>query len=167
MSQGYVLGSRSKRRLGSCHPDLIKVVDLAIQVTSVDFTVLEGVRSEAHQKRLFQQAKSKTLNSRHLPKVPKNKPELGPVSHAVDLGAWVNGTVNWDWPNYFEIANSMKAAAEFLNVPIRWGGCWCLMDQYDNAEQAYYAYIKRKQAKGKTPFPDGPHFELDWGAYPV
>lgn len=168
MQQEFVLGARSKQRLASCHPDLIEVVELAIQLTTVDFAVLETVRSEARQKRLFQRARSKTLNSRHLPKVPRNQPEIGRVSHAVDLGAWVNGAVDLDdWSHCFEIANSVKAAAGLLGVPIRWGGCWALLDQYENAEQAHSAYIERKKAAGKEPFPDGAHFELDWGAYPV
>ncbi|OPX57056.1 peptidoglycan L-alanyl-D-glutamate endopeptidase CwlK [Oceanospirillum multiglobuliferum] len=169
MSQGngYVLGARSKQRLLSCHPDLVEVVDLAIQLTTTDFTVLETTRSPSHQQLRVSQGKSKTLNSRHLPKIPKANPTLGAVAHAVDLGAWVNGTVAWDWMHYFVIADAIKTAAEFLKVPIRWGGCWDYLDHYDNAEQAYHAYLRRKQKAGETPFTDGPHFELCWKAYPV
>ena len=41
----FSLGPRSKMRLQGVHPDLVKVVERAIQISTVDFTVLEGVRS--------------------------------------------------------------------------------------------------------------------------
>ncbi len=163
----HVLGRRSKQRLTNCHPDMAAVVERAIQISCVDFTVLETLRTEQRQRNLVRQGKSLTKNSRHLGKVPKHTPELGPIAHAVDLGAWIDGALDWDWVHYFTIADAMKQAAEELKVRIKWGGCWDYLDHYDNAEQAYHAYIKRKNAAGKKPFPDGPHFELCWEEYPV
>lgn len=163
----HVLGRRSKQRLTNCHPDMAAVVERAIQISCVDFTVLETLRTERRQRQLIRQGKSCTTNSRHLARVPKNALELGPIAHAVDLGAWVKGTINWEWEHYFIIANAMKQAAEELKVRIRWGGCWDYLDQYDNAEQAAQTYIKRKKAEGKKPKGDGPHFELCWEEYPV
>ena len=126
---GYVLGLRSRKRLKGVHPDLVKVVKRALEISEVDFTVLEGVRSVSRQRQLVEQGASTTMNSRHL------------TGHAVDLGAWVGGTVRWDWPLYHKIGAAMKQAADELNVKIVWGGDW-------------------------KKFPDGPHFQLDWGAYP-
>ena len=40
----YVLGTRSKDNLKGVHPDLVKVVERAITLTTQDFTVIEGVR---------------------------------------------------------------------------------------------------------------------------
>ena len=48
----YTLGVRSKARLKGVHPDLVKVVERAINLTTVDFTVLEGVRDPMRQKKL-------------------------------------------------------------------------------------------------------------------
>lgn len=166
-SATFVLGRRSSQRLEDAHPDLRAVVAVAIQLSSVDFTVIETLRTEQRQRHMVRQGKSQTKNSRHLPRVPKNAPELGAIAHAVDLGAWVNNTVSWDWQYYFAIADAMKTAAEALRVRIRWGGGWDYLDHYDNAEQAYYAYIQRKKDADEKPFPDGPHFELCWEAYPV
>jgi len=126
----YKLGARSKQRLKGVHDDLVKVVERAIEITEVDFAVLEGVRSRARQEQLFKQKATKTMNSRHL------------TGHAVDLGAYVGGSVRWDWPLYYQIADAMKAAAAELEIPLTWGGDW------------------------KT-FPDGPHFELPWADYPA
>ena len=38
----YVLGKRSRERLDGLHPDLVVIVERAIEVTPVDFAVLEG-----------------------------------------------------------------------------------------------------------------------------
>lgn len=108
----HTLGPRSKQRLKGVHPDLVKVVERAIQITEVDFTVLEGLRSPERQKALVEAGASQTLNSRHL------------TGHAVDLGAWVGDEVRWDWPLYHKIATAMKEAARLEGVKIVWGGDW-------------------------------------------
>lgn len=126
---GYKLGLRSKLRLQGVHPDLVKVVERAIEITEVDFTVLEGMRTEDRQRELVKKGASTTMRSRHL------------TGHAVDLGAYVDGTVRWDWPLYHTIAEAMKQAAQELKVDMEWGGDW-------------------------KSFPDGPHYQLSWKSYP-
>lgn len=126
---GYKLGLRSKQRLKGVHPDLVKVVKRAIEISEVDFTVLEGIRSEKRQAELLAKGASTTMRSRHL------------TGHAVDLGAYVDGSVRWDWPLYHKIAAAMKQAAKEEGVHMEWGGDW-------------------------AKFPDGPHFQLNWEKYP-
>jgi len=125
----YQLGARSKTRLKGVHPDLVKVVHRAIEMTLVDFTVLEGLRTPDRQKTLMEAGASQTLNSRHI------------TGHAVDLGAWVDDEVRWDWPLYYKIANAMKEAAKELGVSIVAGADW-------------------------RTFKDGPHFELNRKTHP-
>lgn len=108
----YKLGERSLMRLQGVHPDLVKVVKNAIDISTVDFTVLEGRRSPERQKVLVEAGASQTLNSRHI------------TGHAVDLGAWVDDQVDWSWPLYARIAGAMKMVAKDLNIPIEWGGEW-------------------------------------------
>jgi peptidoglycan L-alanyl-D-glutamate endopeptidase CwlK len=108
----FTLGQRSKLRLKGIHPDLVKVVERAIKITEVDFTILEGIRTPERQKTLVEAGASQTLNSRHI------------TGHAVDLGAWVGDEVRWDWPLYHKIAAAMKDASKQVNVPIEWGGDW-------------------------------------------
>ena len=108
----FSLGPRSKQRLKGVHPDLVKVVERAIEITDVDFTVLEGLRTPERQKALVEAGASQTLNSRHL------------TGHAVDLGAWVGDEVRWDWPLYHKISAAMKEAAKLEGVSIVWGGGW-------------------------------------------
>lgn len=108
----FVLGQKSLERLNGVHPDLVKVVKLAITRTPVDFVVLEGLRTKERQAVLFKQGATKTMNSRHL------------TGHAVDLAPAIGGVVSWDWPLYHKLAPVMKAAAKDLGVAITWGGDW-------------------------------------------
>lgn len=108
----FLLSKKSLDRLSGVHPDLVRVVQRAIEVSEVDFTVLEGLRDPARQKTLMESGASQTLNSRHI------------TGHAVDLGAWVDNQVDWSWPLYHKIAAAMKEAAKELNVAIVWGGDW-------------------------------------------
>ena len=113
----FILGHRSVQRLLTVHPDLVRVVHRAIELTEVDFTVLETLRTVERQKELVKAGASQTMNSRHLP----GKDGL---ARAVDLGAYIAGEVRWDWPLYHKIAAAMKQAAKECNVPIEWGGDW-------------------------------------------
>ena len=106
------LGPRSIARLQDVHPDLVRVVRRAAVMSSLDFTVLEGIRTLPRQKQLMAQGATRTLNSRHL------------TGHAVDLAPMIGGTVSWDWPLYHRLAKVVKAAADHEGVPITWGGDW-------------------------------------------
>lgn len=126
----FVLGKKSLDRLSGVHPHLVSVVKRAIEITECDFTVLEGVRSITRQEQLVKAGASQTMRSRHI------------TGHAVDLGAYVGGSVRWDWPLYYKIADAVKKAAAELNIPIEWGGDW-------------------------KSFKDGPHFQLPHKEYPA
>ena len=106
------LNKKSIDRLSGVHPDLVSVVKLAIELSDIDFQVIEGVRSKARQEQLVKAGASKTMNSRHL------------TGHAVDLAALINDSVRWDWPLYSKIADAMKQAATQLKISIEWGGDW-------------------------------------------
>ncbi|WP_431688949.1 M15 family metallopeptidase [Hahella sp. NBU794] len=106
----FYLGKRSKSRLVGLHPDLVKVIERAIQITPIDFTVLEGLRTIERQTELYKAGKSKTMRSRHL------------TGHAVDLGVLINGSITWEARYYQILADAVKQAAEGLGIPIEWGG---------------------------------------------
>ena len=108
----YKLGPRSLTRLNGVHADLVKVVTRAIEISDVDFTVLEGLRTIERQRELVNAGASQTMNSRHLD------------GHAVDLGAWVDSRVDWSWPLYDKINDAMQKASAQVGVPIEWGGSW-------------------------------------------
>jgi peptidoglycan L-alanyl-D-glutamate endopeptidase CwlK len=134
----YSLSKKSIDNLAGVHPDLVKVVRRAIQLTPVDFRVNEGLRTLARQKQLVAAGASRTMKSRHI------------TGHAVDLVAVMDldhdGTVEtqemFHWPLYPKIAEAMKQAASELGVKIEWGGAW-------------------------RTFKDGPHFQLPFKEYPA
>ena len=106
----FKLSQKSLDKLKGVDEELVRVVKRAIELSSVDFTVIEGVRDVERQKELVAKGYSQTLKSKHV------------IGKAVDLGAWVNNTVSWDKSPYYKIAEAMKQAAKELNVNIRWGG---------------------------------------------
>lgn len=108
----FYLSTRSKKALEGVHPDLVAVVKRAIQLTSVDFVVTEGLRTLERQHHLKALGATRTLRSRHL------------TGHAVDLAALDGRTIRWDWPLYDRIAKAMKQAARELKVQLVWGGDW-------------------------------------------
>ena len=57
----FQLSQRSLDKLEGVHPDLVKVVKLAITYTDVDFGVIYGVRDLATQERLYKSGKSQTM----------------------------------------------------------------------------------------------------------
>ena len=62
----FALGSKSRQSLSGVHPDLVRVVERAIEVTPVDFQVYEGLRTRARQAKLVASGASQTMDSRHL-----------------------------------------------------------------------------------------------------
>jgi peptidoglycan L-alanyl-D-glutamate endopeptidase CwlK len=127
--RNFKLSKRSLDRLVGVHPSLVLVVQTAITLTEIDFVVTEGLRTPARQSQLMDAGASMTMNSRHI------------TGHAVDLAAWVDGTVRWDWPLYHKLGAAMKRAAKIHNVDMEWGGDW-------------------------RTFKDGPHFQLTWKSFP-
>ena len=137
----YRLGSQSRSRLKGVHPQLVRIVERAIELTSQDFMVLEGVRTPQRQKELYAQGRTKpgpkvtwTLNSNHFVKADG-------FGHAVDL---VPYPVDWNSPAKFDaMAKAMFAAARELGVGLRWGADW----DRDG----------KPRERGES---DSPHFEL-------
>jgi peptidoglycan L-alanyl-D-glutamate endopeptidase CwlK len=153
----FVLGQRSLQRLDGVHADLVKVIKRAISRSAVDFTVLEGRRSVERQRELVRSGASQTMDSRHI------------TGHAVDLGAFVAGAVQWEWPLYPQIADAVRVSAIELGIPIRWGGGWFELNSCTSQrgiEQKVAAYVAERKAQKRKAFLDGPHFELPAARYP-
>ena len=133
---------RSIDNMKGLHPDLIRVLNRALQTSPHMFVVTEGLRTLERQRELLRVGATKTLKSRHL-KQPDG------YGHAFDFYALVD--INKDGKVSFEemsnvrlmlgIADAIKAAAKEEKVALTYGGDW------------------RK-------FRDYPHFELDRAVYP-
>jgi peptidoglycan L-alanyl-D-glutamate endopeptidase CwlK len=108
----YKLSKRSLDNLKGVHPDMVNVVKRAIEITTVDFGITEGLRTKQRQAQLVAEKKSQTLNSRHI------------TGHAVDVMAYVRGKGSWDWELYEEINKAFQQAAKELRIKVVWGGSW-------------------------------------------
>ena len=152
----FKLSTRSKNKLKGVHPDMVAVVERAIQLTKVDFGVTYGVRSLAEQEKLVASGRSQTMKSKHLIQ------DSG-YSHAVDVVAYDGSDVVWEINVYDDICDAFKQAAIEKGVAVKWGAAWSEGDirSYEGtAEDAMNAYIDLRRGQGRRPFIDGPHFEL-------
>ena len=105
----YVLGAKSRAELKGVHPDLVRVVERAIQITTQDFSVHDGLRTAEEQKALVAAGASQTINSMH-------RPQADGFGHAVDLVPFVNGKMRWEWPAIYPIAAAVWQASRELGV---------------------------------------------------
>ncbi len=136
----YNLSSRSLNNLQGVHPNLTKVVKRAIELTTQDFVVIEGVRSREQcminygKGRTVAQCLAKGIPAKYAnPKAAKVTWLSNPFNskhckqkdgygHAVDI---CPHPVDWsDVKKFDAIAKAMFAAAKELGVNIRWGADW-------------------------------------------
>jgi peptidoglycan LD-endopeptidase CwlK len=130
----FRFSKRSEKNLEGVNSALVKVVRRALELSSVDFIVIEGVRTVARQQQLYAQGRTEpgkvvtwTMKSKHI------------EGRAVDLLP----VTGWDNLSSFKaVSKAMFQAASELGVKITWGADW-------NGNGI--------QEKGET---DSPHFEI-------
>jgi len=147
----FFLSTRSRSKLKGVDEVLVNTVKTAIGITTVDFGVICGLRTQKEQKALVAKGASKTFKSKHL------------EGKAVDLMAYIKGRACWELKVYDEIAEAMKLAAIEHGISIRWGAAWNIPDitlWEGSMEDALNHYIDERRSQGRRPFIDGPHFEL-------
>ena len=148
----YKLGAASMKELAGVKSELVEIVKLAIQLTTQDFTVYDGMRTLKEQQLHVANGTSKTLDSMHLKGL------------AVDLVPWINGKPVWDWDGCYKIAQAMDAAATHFGYAnkIRWGGAWDRKMSYFGSPvdwREYETEVSQYHRRTGKSFVDGPHFE--------
>lgn len=142
----FRFGSASLKRLATLHPDLQRVAKRALELSPIDFAIVQGSRTLDEQKRLYGKGRTAaqckaagvpvhyahpseakvtwTLRSNHLVKADG-------YGHALDFAPYINGKVHMparptkaDEQLYRDIANAFKRAAMECCVVIEWGGDW-------------------------------------------
>lgn len=106
----------SLKRLHTCHPDLIKVLEEAIKLSPIDFGVACGHRTIAEQQEVYKQKKSKCDGIKN-----KSKHNHNP-SLAVDVYAFVNGKASWDKTHLGIVAGVILSTANRMGIKLTWGG---------------------------------------------
>lgn len=150
----FALGRRSEENLVGVHPALIRVVRRAILITSIDFSVHDGIRTLEEQKRLVASGASTTLDSYHL------------TGDAVDLVPYVGGKLRWEMPLCHDIASAMREASLQEGVPLTWGRVWDRKleeldpDDFDLERDRYVKrFFRAHPGRTRPPLDDGPHFQ--------
>lgn len=135
----FTLSQTSLDRLKGVNERLVMVVHRALELSGVEFMVVEGLRTKQRQQQLYAQGRTTkgqivtwTLNSKHIDGL------------AVDLAPVVNGKIDWsDTKKFDEIARAMFLAAAETKTPLRWGADW-----------------NRNGVARERKETDSPHFEL-------
>jgi peptidoglycan L-alanyl-D-glutamate endopeptidase CwlK len=114
----FRLSQRSLKRLEGVEPDLVNLVELAIERTPIDFGVawMGGLRKPEEQYQLFKDGYSKCDGREKL-----SKHQFG---EAVDLQVFVGGSAVQDARMQYILAGVVFACASELGMEIRWGGDW-------------------------------------------
>lgn len=148
----FRLSQRSRNNLAGVRPELVRVVERAIQITQIDFAVTEGLRSPERQRELFEKGASQIAEGgKHV------------TGEAVDLVAFLGNRISWELNLYDDIADAMKQAAIETAVGLRWGAAWNVPDiraWRGTMEEAMNYYVDERRKQGRRPFIDAPHFEL-------
>lgn len=150
MSQ-FKLSQRSLDNIDGIDIRLQAVVQRAIEITKVDFGVIEGLRTPERQRELVEKGASQTMFSKHIEGL------------AFDVMAYIGSRASWELSLYDDIADAVKRAALELGVPIRWGAAWNVPDirKWDGTmEDAMHYYVDTRRGQGRRPFIDAGHFEL-------
>ena len=140
----FSFSNTSLTRLQTCHPDIQKVIHRAMEITTMDFMVLEGERTK--EQAYINWGKGRTaaqLSAKGVP-VKYSQPSLSKVTwlsdplnskhikqkdgyaHAIDLCPY---PISWeDIPAFQKLGKIIKQAAKDVGVKIEWGGDWSKPD---------------------------------------
>ena len=110
-----IFGLSSYRRLNTIHP-VLKVLCIAI-LDRMDVSIVCGYRGEEDQNEAYNSNNSGV-------KFPNSKHNQSPSS-AVDITPYINGKgIRWDSREVSFMQGRIQEIADYLSIPIRWGGDW-------------------------------------------
>ena len=108
-TNNFRFSQRSENNLKGVKPALVNVIRRALELTPVDFIVIEGMRTQARQKELVATGKSQTMNSRHL------------TGNAVDI---IPVNTTWNIEEFKPLLKAVKQAADEQGLKLRFGINW-------------------------------------------
>ncbi len=114
----YKLSKRSMLRLQGVDERLVKVIDLALSISNIDFGIPGdgGLRTAERQKELFDKKKSKCDGY-----INESYHQTG---KAFDVYAYVDGKASWDRYHLTQVAAAILQASAMLGHNVEWGGLW-------------------------------------------
>ena len=140
---------QSLQKLEGVHPDLVKVMKLAITNSPYDFKISNGVRTSAEQYALYCQGRTvlkdkkgnklgKVTNCDGITKKSNHQAKADGYGYAIDIAMLDPNNpkeVLWnDIAMYTKVANHIKAIAREQNIKVEWGGDWKKFKDYPHFE---------------------------------
>lgn len=140
---------QSLQKLEGVHPDLVKVMKLAITNSPYDFKISNGVRTSAEQYALYCQGRTvltdkkgnklgKVTNCDGITKKSNHQAKADGYGYAIDIAMLDPNNpkeVLWnDIAMYTKVANHIKAIAKEQGLRIEWGGDWKSFKDYPHFE---------------------------------
>lgn len=140
----FRLSKKSLEKLDGVHPKMVELCLEVINVSPIDFAIVQGVRTKAHQEALYAQGRKGlsevnmlrqraglgkltdkendkvvtwTMDSKHIPKSDGH-------GRAIDFAAVVDGKITWDTDYYAPIVNTFKAISKKMGLKITCGIDW-------------------------------------------
>ena len=113
----FKFGRRSSAELMTVNYPLQKVLNRAIRITPIDFSILKGRRSQAEQDRLYAQGRTQPY-----PVVTWTRESKHITGDAFDVAPY---PLDWnDTEGFIMLAGVILAAAKLEGVKLKWGGSW-------------------------------------------
>ena len=128
MSKFY-FSKQSLKNLEGVDERLVKVAKKALEITKVDFSVVEGVRSAERQFKLYKKGLTELDGYKR-----KSAHQLG---KAIDIVPYVKEKGGKLWKlkgnerEWLEVGRAMLRSARLLNIDIEWGLTYNIGDGYD------------------------------------
>ena len=116
VASGYMFGVRSDGNLHEVNIKLQEVAQCALKHSTVDFTVVDGGRTEAEHRNDVAAGRSWIKHSKHQDGL------------AIDIAALSHGKVTYNPAPYYKIAEAFYYCSNGLGIPIVWGGEWRVQD---------------------------------------
>lgn len=111
------LSIKSRIALRLVHPDLVSIVNRALEISAYEFCITSGARTLAMQRSWFDLKLADGERSRHIPAFNESG-----LAEAVDVMPMIDGVAKRQLCG--EIATAFFAASRECEVPITWGGQW-------------------------------------------
>lgn len=115
----YELDTKSLNRLNSVDKRLVDLAKQVAKITPICFQITEGYRDRMRQKELYNEGKSRTLNSKHI------------EGKAIDIVCCKEGYKE-PLRDIYIVVGLFIAKAKELNINIRVGALWDKTSTKDN-----------------------------------
>lgn len=122
----FKFSAKSQEYLNTCHPDIQRVFHRVMSYQEMDFTVLEGQRTDERQMMLFADGKSQLDGV-----INKSRHQSTP-SEAIDVAPY---PINWEsLPEFNRLATLIFRACLEEGVHLEYGGHWKNFKDYPHWE---------------------------------